>query len=140
MGRPAVKLTADTNLLVRIVVRDDESQAHAAFNLLSTADRVVVSLPCLCEFAWVLRSVYGYGPEGIETAVHSITDPENVMTDQAAVEAGLRINALGGDFADGVIASAGLAMGSETFVSFDRRAVKRLDQIGFSARHASDVA
>jgi predicted nucleic-acid-binding protein len=62
------------------------------------------------------------------------------MTDQPAVDAGLQMLARGGDFADGVIASAGMAMGAETFVSFDRKAVARLDQMGISARHADELA
>jgi hypothetical protein len=33
-----------------------------------------------------------------------------------------------------------MAMGAETFVSFDRNAVKRLHQIGIVARHPGDFA
>ena len=40
----------------------------------------------------------------------------------------------GGDFADGVIAYEGSWLGAETFVSFDRRAVKLLEAQGKSAQ------
>jgi predicted nucleic-acid-binding protein len=49
-----MKVTADTNLLIRIIVRDDERQARAATKLLESADVVALSIPCLCELVWVL--------------------------------------------------------------------------------------
>jgi predicted nucleic acid-binding protein len=52
-----MKITVDTNILVRAVVRDDEEQAEAASTLLKDAEIIAVSLPCLCEFVWVLRRV-----------------------------------------------------------------------------------
>lgn len=135
-----MKLTVDTNLLVRLVVGDDEAQAKTAFTLLSTAERVAISLPCLCELVWLLSGVYGFRSDSIAAAVRSVVEPGNVVTDTAAVETSLAILAAGGDFADGVIASAGAAMGGETFVSFDRKAVARLGSIGLPARLADSTA
>lgn len=135
-----MKLTADTNLLVRIVARDDDAQARVAFELLSKAERVMICLPCLCEFVWVLRRVYGFGPGDLDTAVRVVTEPGNVETDQSAVDAGLRMLANGGDFADGVIAAAGMAMGADRFISFDRKAVARIKAIGIPAELATDPA
>jgi len=40
----------------------------------------------------------------------------------------------GGDFADGVIAYKGSWLGAETFVSFDRKAVKLVEAQGEAAR------
>ena len=140
MGRLAVRLTADTNLLVRIVTQDDADQARIAFNLLSSAELVVVSLPCLCEVVWVLRAIYRFNPEELEIAVRSVTDPGNVMTDRAVVDAGLRVQAAGGDFADGVLPSVGMAMGGDAFVSFDRKAVSLLKGMDISAYHAGELA
>ena len=45
-----MKVTVDTNILIRAVVRDDEQQGEAAATLLRQAELIVVSLPCLCEF------------------------------------------------------------------------------------------
>lgn len=47
-----------------------------------------------------------------------------------AAEAGLALLAAGGDFADGILAFSGARLGAEVFVSFDRRAVKRLAALG----------
>jgi predicted nucleic-acid-binding protein len=135
-----VRLATDTDLLVRIVTQDDAAQSRIAFELLSAAEQVVVSLPCLCEFVWVLRSVYGFKSRDLEAAVRSVTDPGNVMTDRVAIDAGLRMQATGGDFADGVIASIGIAMGADAFVSFDRKAIARLGSMGIAAHHAGELA
>ena len=50
-----MNITVDTNILVRVVVRDDEKQARAAAKILKEAELIAVSLPCMCEVVWVLR-------------------------------------------------------------------------------------
>ena len=52
-----MKIAVDTNVLVRAVVRDDPAQASVAAKVLTKAELIAVALPCLCEFAWVLRQV-----------------------------------------------------------------------------------
>ncbi len=51
-----------------------------------------------------------------------------------AVEAGLALLEAGGDFADGIMAHEGKWLGGETFVSFDRQAVKLLSEQGEAAQ------
>ena len=70
-----MRLTADTNLLVRIVTQDDAAQARIAFDLLSAAEQVVLPLPCLCELVWVLRKFYGFTSDDLAIAVRAVTDP-----------------------------------------------------------------
>lgn len=60
MGRAGMKVSPDTNVLVRAVVQDDAGQAKVAAELLRQAELVAVPLACLCEFVWVLRRVYGF--------------------------------------------------------------------------------
>ena len=125
---------------MRVIVRDDVSQAQTALRVLAKADAIFVPLPCLCEFAWVLDRTFGYSREDVAAALRGIVDRANVEADTLAVEAGLRMLKLGGDFADGVIASAGAAMGADNFVSFDRKAVERLMKAGLPAQLATAVA
>ncbi len=54
-----MRVTADTDVLVRFLVADDPDQAAAAAALLERAEAVVLTVPVLCELTWVLRSVYG---------------------------------------------------------------------------------
>jgi len=129
-----VKVTADTNVLLRTIVADDKEQSEAALELLMLAEIVAVPLPTLCEFVWVLRRAYGASRENISEAIQRLFDTGNVVLNRAAVEAGLRVHDAGGDFADGVIAFEGQSLGAETFVSFDKRAVKLLEGQGVPAK------
>ena len=129
-----MKVTVDTNVLVRAAVRDDVEQADAAVKLMGRAALVAIAVPCLCEFVWVLRSVYRFRPSDIAKAVRILLAAENVETNRQAVEAGLAVLEAGGDFADGAIAYEGRWLGAQTFVSFDRKAVEMLARQGLETR------
>jgi len=125
-----MKITPDTNILVRAVVRDEVKQAQAATKALKEAELIAISLTCLCEFVWVLRRVYNFAPQDISSAIEALLDAGNVAVNRPAVDAGLAILSEGGDFADGLIAYEGIWLGGETFVSFDRRAVSLIAKQG----------
>ena len=129
-----MRITADTNILVRAVMRDDRKQATAAARLLKDAEIIAVPLPCLCEFVWVLRRVYSLGQNDIHAALQALLNAENVAVNRPAADAGLAVLDAGGDFADGVIEFEGRWLGGETFVSFDRKAVALLEKQGQTAR------
>ena len=128
-----MKVTVDTNVLVRAVVRDDVVQADLAAKWLKQADLIAVPLACLCEFVWVLRRLYRLDVADIAAAVTALANTKNVAVNRAAVEAGLAVLKVGGDFADGVIAFEGAWLGGETFVSFDKQAVALLSPMGQAA-------
>ncbi|NJD08471.1 MAG: type II toxin-antitoxin system VapC family toxin [Methylococcaceae bacterium] len=129
-----MKVSVDTNVLVRAVVGDEPAQSRAAAEILSQAELIAVTLPCLCEFVWVLRKVYGFKVSDITAAIQVLLETGNVEMDRAAVDSGLSILEAGGDFADGVIAFDGRWLGGETFVSFDKKAVTLLAARGHSVR------
>ena len=129
-----MKITVDTNILVRAVVRDDEKQAQAAVKILKAAEVIAVALPCLCEFVWVLRRVYSFGLDDISAAVEALLEAANVSVNRPAVDSGLAILSAGGDFADGLIAYEGSRLGGETFVSFDKTAVSLIAKQGQQTR------
>jgi len=129
-----MKITPDTNVLVRAVVRDDQDQADAAASLLKGAEVIAVCLPCLCEFVWVLRRVYRFGQAEILAAVEALLDAGNVVVDRPAADAGLAMLRAGGDFADGLIAYEGRWLGGDTFVSFDQQAVSLIAKQGHQSR------
>jgi predicted nucleic-acid-binding protein len=129
-----MKITVDTNVLIRAVVRDHEKQAIAADRILKSAEIIAVTLPCLCEFVWVLRRLYEFDREDIAAAIRALADTENVTLNRPAVEAGLAILNAGGDFADGLIAYEGNWLGAETFVSFDKKAVTLLARQRYETR------
>ncbi|QEL21884.1 type II toxin-antitoxin system VapC family toxin [Bosea sp. F3-2] len=129
-----MKITVDTNVLVRATVRDDADQARAAERCLREAETIAVTMPVLCEFVWVLRRLYDFPIRDIAAAIRALVAAGTVSTNRPAVEAGLAILEAGGDFADGIIAYEGAWSGSDVFVSFDRQAVKLLQEQGVAAR------
>jgi predicted nucleic-acid-binding protein len=129
-----VKVTADTNVLVRAVVGDDVAQAKIAAKVLTDATLIAIALPSLCELVWVLRKVYGFTAVDAASAIRALLAAANVEMNRPAVEAGLLVLDAGGDFADGVIAYEGHWLGGETFVSFDKKAVALLKAQGQQAR------
>jgi predicted nucleic-acid-binding protein len=129
-----MKITADTNVLVRAITEDHEYQSKAAQNALKRAELVAIPLPALCELAWVLSQGYKISLTEIAEAMRRLMNGANVVINRPAAEAGLAMLDAGGDFADGVIAYEGTWLGAETFVSFDKRAVKLLEAQGGSTR------
>ena len=129
-----MRITPDTNLLVRVAVNDDHHQASEARRVLHAAEVVVLTLPALCEFVWVLRWGYRRRAEEIVAAIRILLAASTVLVDRPAAEAGLAMLAAGGDFADGVIAFDGHRLGGPVFVSFDRRAVQGVAAAGGEAQ------
>jgi predicted nucleic-acid-binding protein len=133
MGWQAMKITADTNVLVRALTEDDAEQSKAAQLALRKADLVALTIPALCELVWVLRS-YKIRPSDIAEKIRDLLNSANVFVNRPAVEAGLAVLDAGGDFADGVIAYEGNWLGADTFVSFDKKAVRLIEAQGKPAR------
>ncbi len=128
-----MRIVADTNVLLRAVLPDDDAQQKAALDALKAAEIVAVGVHALCEFAWVLERRYKAPRDEIAASIRRLLDTHNIAVNRPAVHAGLRVLEAGGDFADGVIAFEGNWLGGETFVSFDRKAVKLLADDGQAA-------
>ena len=121
-----MRIAPDTNVLLRTVTADDPVQCAAARSVLDRADAIAIGQSCLCELAWVLRRSYTANRSDIANAIRLLIEGDRVVADRLAAEEGLRLLEAGGDFADGVIAYEGRALGGDTFVSFDKRAVTLL--------------
>lgn len=128
-----MKITPDTNVLLRAAARDDEFQAHAAEAVLTNADVIALPLSTLCELVWVLRRGYKKSPQEIAQSLRALIGSEKVETNRLAVEAGLALLEAGGDFADGVIAYEGRQLGGDVFVTFDKDAAKLVSASGSRA-------
>lgn len=133
-----MKITVDTNVLVRAAVQDDKQQARQAAKALTDAALVAVPLPVLCEFVWMLRRGYKKSSVEIADAIRRLMSCANVVMNRPAVEAGLSILEAGGDFADGIIAHEGNWLGAEELVSFDRETISILQSQGHRARLLSE--
>jgi len=130
-----MNVVVDTNILARLVTKDDPLQFKAAANTFMAADKIVVPVVVFCELAWVLRASYKCDGAFIAAAIRGILNNKKVVAEDDAVLAGLRMLDDGGDFADGVVQYTGsvLAGGPSTYASFDQAAVSRLSVRGIAA-------
>jgi predicted nucleic-acid-binding protein len=115
----------DTNVLVRLVTRDDAQQATAAEAFV--AEGAWVPQIVLAEAMWVLASVYGLRPEKIATAVEMLLQHRDLTVQDAdAVEAALehfrKRPALG--FSDCLILETARKAGHLPLGTFDRELAK----------------
>jgi predicted nucleic-acid-binding protein len=128
-----VKITADTNLMLRAILEDDSAQAAISQALIGQAELIAIPAPVFCEMAWTMRRLYKRQPEEIASALEALLRVESVVTDRPAVEAGIEVLRRGGDFADGVIAWLGMALGATVLATFDRGCVNVLESAGLPA-------
>ena len=128
-----MNVTADTNLLCRLVLNDDPVQKGAVEQTFERADLIVIVLASLCEVCWVLRAQFGVKREHIADAMRQLLLIPRIDVDKDAAGAGIEFLDLGGDFADGLIAFEGRRRGGKVFLSFDRGALRRLRRLGFAA-------
>lgn len=129
-----MRLSVDTNVILRLMVRDDPRQTALAARELERAEAVILSLVTLCEAAWVMERTYRFSRATIAENLRALLAVPSVEYDRPEVEAGLAILDLGGDFADGVIARHGRSRRAEVFVSFDQKAIRHLVALGEKAR------
>jgi predicted nucleic-acid-binding protein len=83
---------------------------------------------------WVLSQGYKIQSAEIAEAIRRLINGANAVVNRPAAEAGLTVLDAGGDFADGVIAYEGSWLGADTFVSFDKKAVKLMEAQGGPSR------
>ena len=73
----------DTNVLVRLITRDDPRQAVAADSFVATG--AWVGHLVLAETTWVLSAVYDLAPAAIATAVDMLLNHEHLTIQDAEV-------------------------------------------------------
>jgi predicted nucleic-acid-binding protein len=73
----------DTNVLVRLAVRDDSRQLEAAEAFVTSG--AWVSQLVLLEFVWVLTSVYGFGRAEVSKAIEILLNHAELTIEDADV-------------------------------------------------------
>jgi predicted nucleic-acid-binding protein len=123
-------LGIDTNVLVRYLVRDDQSQFERARRLIhrevNTGEPVLVSLLVLLEMEWVLRSRYELAKPDIVAVISSLLQTvELALEDEPSVEHAIYSwkNSLA-EFADCLIDARNRRLGCRATATFDRKALK----------------
>lgn len=75
----------DTNVLVRLIIRDDPRQVVAAGNWIEGG--VWVSTLALAETVWVLAAVYDRRPAEIASAIETLLNHKNLTLENSDVVA-----------------------------------------------------
>ena len=122
-------LGIDTNVLVRFLVRDDDTQFVKARRLIrrevGAGEAVFVSLLVLLETEWVLRSRYSLQKTEIIEAISGLLDAADIrFEDEPAIEETLftwKDNPA--DFADCLIGARHRRLGCRATATFDVNAV-----------------
>jgi len=117
----------DTNLLVRLITRDDVKQVASAEAFVGAG--AWVPHLALAEATWVLASVYERSPEGIATAVEMLLNHQHLtLQDADAVNAAViqfRRRPVNG-FSDCLMVEVARKAGHGPLGTFDRN-LARLD-------------
>jgi predicted nucleic-acid-binding protein len=77
-----MKITADTNVLVRAMTGDDKRQSKIAQAELANADVVALAIPALCELIWVLSQGYKIPSAEIAEAIRRLLNSANVVVNR----------------------------------------------------------
>ena len=121
-------VAVDTNVLVRLLTRDDPSQASRA-EALFRSDEIWVAKTVLLETEWVLRALYGFTGEQFTSGLRALAGLPNVhLEDATAVAQAMEWHAQGLDFADALHVASRGASGS--FASFDDCLVRQARRVG----------
>lgn len=124
-------IAIDTNVLVRLLVRDDEAQFAAARRLVDQAavadEPVLIVLGVLLETEWVLRSRYKLDKSSIAGAFTALLESADVEFEHPpTVEEALYVWAQhpAADFADCLFTARATHLGRSRFVTFDASAAR----------------
>jgi predicted nucleic-acid-binding protein len=123
-------LGVDTNVLVRFLVRDDETQFEKARKLITrevaAGRRVFISHLVLLETEWILRSRYGLPKSQIVATFSGLLGTTDVrFEDEPAIEEALFTwKDATADFADCLIGAKNRRLGCRATATFDAQAAK----------------
>ena len=121
-------IALDTNVVLRLLVRDDPAQTAEAAALVRDND-LLVTTTVLLEAEWVLRSRYGTSRRLILAGLRRLVDLDRLTVDQpAAAHAALDLFEGGMDFADALHLAQGSA--ATEFATFDRKLARRATRLG----------
>lgn len=120
----------DTNVLLRLLVRDHDTQLRAAERLIATQctsdDPGYISRIALIEIVWALKGFYGYDRAQIAGAIRALLNVSELELESAEdVHAALKdYETSAAGFADCLLARTNASAGCEHTVTFDRKAAK----------------
>jgi predicted nucleic-acid-binding protein len=119
-------IALDTNILIRLLVRDDPSQTALAERLLQEAvdagEHCFISDPVLCEVEWVLESSYRARRGDILAAMQELFAGDLFVFEDREIlrQVIARYQESKADFSDYLIEAKARARGARTTYTFER--------------------
>jgi predicted nucleic-acid-binding protein len=121
-------IALDTNVLARLLLRDDETQYQKALRLLGDGRDYTAPPTVILELVWVLGS-YGIAKTDIAKSLRGLLGLANFKPSQSAeIALAVAMYEAGLDFADAL--HLALSDGDDTLLTFDERFVGRAQQLG----------
>ena len=121
-------IAADTNVVVRLLTRDDKEQSRSAEHLFRE-NQVFVPDTVLLETVWVLTSAYSFEPSQIVDGLKRLLGlPTVVISNAEAISNAVAWYEQGLDFADALHLATSQNAGQ--LATFDREFVKRARGMG----------
>ena len=117
----------DTNILVRIITRDDEKQSQIALDYVSNNSiPFVINHIVICELVWVLESAYKYDKKQIIKALECILKVKQFfILEKNSVRSALKLYAETTiDFSDALIGYVNKEASCKFTITFDKAASK----------------
>ncbi len=114
----------DTNVLVRYLTRDNESQWQQASEVIESGQLCFIANIVLCELVWVLRgNPYKFSKDEILNALEMMLQSAVFQFENrsAVYQALQRAKQGRGDFSDYLIGAIAQQAGCQETVSFDRK-------------------
>ena len=118
-------IALDTNALIRVLVEDDEDQAHTVRETITFAEKnsiqILILSEVLLETVWVLESVYGSSRDEIfqflETLIYT---PTFTFSNYESIRKAVHQYRKDGDFADLLIVNQAIEQQAKKLFSFDK--------------------
>ena len=116
-------IAIDTNIIVRLLTRDDVKQYAASRKIFETAE-IYIPDTVILETEWVLRFAYDFDPVKICSAFRKLFGLSNVaLSNQFIVAQALDWHENGLDFADAF--HLALSQNAPIFKTFDEQFIKK---------------
>ena len=125
--------TFDTNVVLRVVYRDDPGQADRACSAwqeaVDSGGGIFLTTVVLVELTWVLRVAAKFDRAAIAAALESLSNAQGVVVEEAqrVRRAIARFKVGAADFSDCLILEAARDAGALPVSTFDERFARELD-------------
>jgi len=120
-------IAVDTNIIVRLLTRDDEQQYLKSIELFRNQD-IFIPDSVIVEVEWVLRFTYLFSREDICNALRSLFGLPNVqLTNASSIAQSLQWHEGGLDFADALHLAQ--SQNCSKLYTFDQKFIRRANNL-----------